>query len=90
MTTKLSLCLWPLQVAGFFSLRFTIVFHLTRNINSFHILHEVAVAELHFGPRHYLSCWFALCPAPPPPRIASWDFPFVPFLIPVEVRANDS
>lgn len=28
MTMKLSLCLWPLQVAGFFSLRFTIMFHL--------------------------------------------------------------
>lgn len=63
MTTKLSLCLWPLQVAGFFSLRFMIMFHLIRNINSFHNLHEVP--ELHFGHRHHLSCWFALCPPHP-------------------------
>lgn len=52
---------------------------LTRNINSFHILHEVAVAELHFGPRHYLSCWFASCPPIPPTRIASWGPLLRPF-----------
>lgn len=80
MTMKLSLCLWPLQVAGFFPLRFTTV-SFRQHIDSFHISHEMP--KLHFGPRYHLSCRFALCS----PH-CFMRFPFSPILIPVEVRTH--
>lgn len=83
VTMKLSLCLWPPQVPGLLpTVHYCVSF---KDKTSIHCPFRMRHPSCIWVPDTVLSCCFALC-CP----IASWDFLFLPVLIPAEVRANDS
>ena len=76
----------PMASAGCWTFLPTVHYGVSFKVEtSIHCAFRMRRPSCIFGPRHYLSCCFALCYP-----TASWDFPFLPILIPVEVRANDS